>query len=332
MALEIATLSRSNSAVDAAASRLVAKLDFIGEAGEWASLIASAPFPQLPQSFAFGAGKAAKGWTVQRVAITIDGHFVAIATVLELRRVGIRLVSRINRGPLLLEPAPSDERVVAVYAALRQHWGRLGRGLLLIAPALQHGEHSAALLRHAGFRLRQDNIGWRSGLIDLANDEAAIWASFSSTFRNRVRKAEKSGAALEIAADAEAFEWMLARHAENMRDKNFTAADATLLRALRAAAPGDVTVFRMLSEGVPVAGMSVVRFGSRAEYHIGWFGPAGRKLNAGNFLMWHVIREMRRRGALTFDVGGLRTGDGYTRFKRTMNPAEYRLAGEWMSF
>ena len=85
------------------------------------------------------------------------------------------------------------------------------------------------------------------------------------------------------------------------------------------------------TQGQPVAGMSVVRFGRRAEYHIGWFGPEGRKLNAGNFLMWEVIKEMKRRGVTDFDVGGMRPGDGYTRFKRTMRPVEFRLAGEWVS-
>jgi hypothetical protein len=45
-----------------------------------------------------------------------------------------------------------------------------------------------------------------------------------------------------------------------------------------------------------------------------------------------VIRELQQRGVKHFDVGGLRPGDGYTQFKRTMRPDEFRLAGEWMSF
>ena len=40
---------------------------------------------------------------------------------------------------------------------------------------------------------------------------------------------------------------------------------------------------------------------------------------------------MKGRGAKSFDVGGLRLGDGYTQFKRTMKPVEYELAGEWIS-
>ena len=50
---------------------------------------------------------------------------------------------------------------------------------------------------------------------------------------------------------------------------------AVLLRAMRAAAPGDVLVFRLMQGDNPVAGMSVVCFGKCAEYHVGWFGPGG---------------------------------------------------------
>jgi hypothetical protein len=48
--------------------------------------------------------------------------------------------------------------------------------------------------------------------------------------------------------------------------------------------------------------------------------------------MWKVMTEMKRRGVASFDVGGLKPGDGYTRFKQTMHPVEYDLAGEWWIF
>lgn len=288
--------------------------------------MAACPVPHLPQGFAYGEGKAAKGWTVRRAVFSSGGRPVAFATVLELRRFGLRLITRINRGPLFLEADPSDETIAGVYRALRRRW----RGALLIAPALFAGERSDRLLKAAGFHIRHRH-SWRSGRIDLTPDEPAIWASFASTFRNRYRKAEAAGAQLRIAGDDETFEWMLARHAENMAEKGFNAADATLLRAMRAARPEDVLIYQLMLEQKPVAGMSVVRFGSLVEYHVGWFGPEGRSVNAGNFLMWNVMQESKRHGARAFDVGGLKAGDGYTRFKGTMNPAEYELAGEWMT-
>ncbi len=302
------------------------QIGFVTDATEWNRLVMSAPMAHLPQCFAYGEGKGANGWTVRRATFAIGGQTIAIATVLERRVLGLRVLSRVNRGPVFLEASPAPETIVAVHSALRRRW----RGPLLIAPALFAGPDSSAQLRAAGFRLRQEQ-GWLSGAIQLDRPEDEIWAGFTSAFRNRVRNAVKAGATLRVANDDTTYRWMLDRHTENKRDKGFSGANDALLLALRASAPGDVTVFQLMHGGLPVAGMSIVRFGRRAEYHIGWFGKQGRDLNAGNFLMWEIIKELRRRGVSEFDVGGLKPGDGYTRFKRTMNPAEYRLAGEWMS-
>lgn len=303
----------------------------VEDPAEWDALVAAAPEPHLPQSYAYSSGKAATGWPARRVVFEVDGRPIAFTVVLQMRLYGVKLINRVNRGPIFLTANPSDGQIVAVYKALRRHFGRLWTLPLLIAPGMHRSERSDRLLREAGYSYRTPN-GWRSGRIDLTVDENQLWASFTSTFRNRTRAAEKTGVELRIADDAETYEWMIARHLENMEAKDFSAAGPTLLRALRAASPGNVTVFQLIHDGVPLAGMSVVRFGNVAEYHIGWFGPEGRKFNAGNFLMWHLMRDLKRRGVTSFDVGGMKDGDGYARFKRTMKPVEYELVSEWMSF
>lgn len=306
-------------------------LRVVADRHRWDALTTQAPQPHLPQSFAYGVGKAATGWSAERVEFVRDGRTVAFATVLQLKRLGITLLNRVNRGPVFLDASPDDDTIVDVYRALRRHHGRFWQGSLLIAPALPRGADASRLLRQAGYMLRHER-SWTSGRIDLIRSEDEVWRGLGSTFRNRVRNSERSGATLEVATGSAAYEWMLARHRDNMAQKGFSAVDALMLRALRAAAPETVVVFRMMVGAVPVAGMSVVSFGTHCEYHIGWFGPEGRKLNAGNFLMWAVLREMKRRGLRTFDVGGLKPGDGYTQFKQTMKPVAYELCGEWMSF
>lgn len=331
MAYDLAARGTVRAAGAVAPSR-VAVIEDVTDRAEWDRLVAGAAFPLLTQSWAYGEGKRADGWAVERVRFRIDGTVVAFATVLHLGVLGIRLLARVNRGPMFLAPEPTAATIRAVYTALRNRWGRIDRGLLMIAPALPSGEASAAVLRQSGYRLRQ-RAGWTSGRIDLRRSESDIWAGFTPAFRNRCRKSEASGATIRIADDPPTFEWMVARHVENMAAKHFKAVDASFLEAMRAnSAEGDVLVFQVMHGGEPVAGMSVVRFGTRAEYHVGWVGEAGRRVNAGNALMWAIIREMKRRGAVEFDVGGLREGDGYTRFKRTMSPLEYRLAGEWIAW
>lgn len=331
MAIEITGSASAVSARGASGEAAHLSVRYVTDRHEWDALLAACRVPHLPQAFAYGQAKASSGWEPHRALLSRHGEPLALVTVLELRRFGIRLLNRVNRGPLFLIAAPTDDDVLAAYRTIRNHWGRWWTAPLLIAPALDQGEHIDQLLRQAGY-IRRTKQSWLSGRIDLSADEAAIWAGFNSTFRNRVRSAEKAGAELEITDGPAAYDWMIARHIENMKEKGFSAFTADMLRTLRASAPENVLVFRLLQGGSPVAGMSVVRFGQFAEYHVGWFGPEGRKLNAGNFLMWNIVRELKRRGVVGFDVGGMKHGDGYTRFKRTMNPVEYELAGEWMSF
>jgi GNAT acetyltransferase-like protein len=302
------------------------------DAARWDRLMALAELPQLTQTFAYGAAKAARHWNVVRVCLSIGDVPVAVCQVLEKRVLGIRVVSRINRGPIMLERRPSQGRILAVYGAIRQRWGHWYSGPLTIAPSLSLSDENVTLLRQAGYIRRTPKGGWWSGRIDLAPPIEAIKAGFASTFRNRLKKTLEGPLTLRVASDIETVDWMIARHVENMRDKGFSAVDAGFLASLRATAPQDYIVFQAMLGDKPIAGMSVIRFGAIAEYHTGWFGPEGRDANAGNFLMWSIMAEMKARGCATFDIGGLHEGHGYTQFKRGMRPLEYQLVGEWVAF
>ena len=178
MAYDVASAATEVSPAKTGDARGAITVQFVADKAEWDSLIASCPVPHLPQGFAYGEGKAAKGWTVRRALFVAGGRPVAIATVLELRRFGVRFLNRINRGPLFLEAAPSDERIVGVYAAIRRHWGRIWTAPLLIAPALNSSTNSSALLRRAGYRLRHDR-SWQSGRIDLTVGDDPLWAGLA---------------------------------------------------------------------------------------------------------------------------------------------------------
>ncbi len=275
--------------------------------------------------------KAAGRWRAEHFVVERDGTPLAIAATIAVRVAGLTLVSRMNRGPLFLDAAPSRETVREVFRAVRQRWQFLLRGALLIAPNLERTEENRELLRSVGFRQRAERT-WGSGRIDLRQSEEEIWASFDAKFRNQARKADKAGATLEVDDGDAAFEWMLERHQANMQEKGFAGSDAAFLRRLRAAAgPQNLPVFRVVHEGEPVSGGIAYRFGPVAEYYVGWVGPAGRDLAAGNHMLWSMIRDMKTRGCAAFDVGGMSGGEKYSRFKQGTNPVPYDLAGEWIA-
>jgi hypothetical protein len=296
---------------------------------DWEALFARAPFPHLPQAWMYGEGKRGD-WEVERLAIHSANGPVALAQVLVKRFVGFP-VARINRGPVFLDRDPPPEIRVAALRALRRRWRFLRRGLLLIAPALAAGDESARELRAAGF-VPRGSFAWGSALIDLSPPIDDIQRNLSSEWRTKVRKAGKNRVSLAVRTDSAAFEWMLERHAENMRTKGFIGPTPDFVRRVIDAGRGDFFLLQAIVDGAPHAATLIARFGQHAENFIGWFDDTARRTSAGNFLMWNSVVEMKRAGCRALDLGGFSVADRYGQFKRGMRGAEYRLAGEWLAF
>jgi hypothetical protein len=302
----------------------------IAERTEWDALFVRVPRPHLPQCWMYGEAKRSAGWIAERLVFTGAAGPLALAQVLVKRVFGVP-VARINRGPLFLDAHASPEMQHEVFRALRRRWRFLRRGALLIAPALPDGEESTRTLRAAGFMTR-GAFAWGSSLIDLTLPVAELHRRLASEWRTKLRKAEKNGVQLDVRTDRAAFDWMIERHADNMRAKDFAGPSAEFVRALVDAGPRDFVLLRALVDGEPHAATLIARFGQHAENFIGWFDDTARRAAAGNFLMWSSVVEMQRAGARALDLGGFTVADRYGQFKRGMRGAEYRLPGEWLAF
>lgn len=302
----------------------------LADAQVWQRLYDALPYPHLPQGHSYGEGKSSSGlWHPVRLVFERGAREVAICQALEVRVGGLRIATRINRGPVFFDVEPSWADREEVMRAVRQHW-RLGRGApLLIAPALSDCWENRLLMSSLGFRARRHE-GWCSALIDLHQSEDAIRRRFTSVWRNRLKAALASGLTLSTENDAQALEWLLDRHEENMRAKGFSGPRRALLRALHANSSDDYRVLRAFADGQAVGGLILARFGCAAEYYVGWFGEEGRKRNCGNFLYWNALCEARKAGHRWFDLGGYYSNDKFGRFKQNMRGTEYRLCGEWI--
>lgn len=299
-------------------------------AAEWKALFDTVDRPHMVQSWAYGEAKAASGeWEVRRLVFERDSEPVAICQVLDKKIAGIRVASRINRGPLFLGSTAPD--VAAVYCLLRSGWRFFIGGVLLVAPALSDNEANRRALREAGFRDRKGK-GWCSAWLDLGVDPAQLRKNLASNWRGHLSRAERGGLVLRVSSAPADVNWILGRHGDSMKEKNFSGPSVELLKSLYEAAPEDFVVFQACLADQPVGGLIAFRFGHTAEYYIGWYGPEGRKANAGNFLVWNAVVEMQRRGCRYYDLGGYSSDDKYGHFKQQMNGTEYQLIHEWMAF
>jgi lipid II:glycine glycyltransferase (peptidoglycan interpeptide bridge formation enzyme) len=295
----------------------------------WNRLSGGAAAPHFPQAWVYGEGKRAQGWAIERLAFECGDESIAICQVLVRRLLGMPVVARINRGPIFLSQSPSSEMQWAVFRALRQRWRFGRRGLLLIAPALPSSETSTALLRESGFFQRRAG-GWGSSLIELSPSLESIRAALSSKWRNHLNASLKAGLEVRVRQDSPGWEWMLERHATNMKSKGFVGPEVGFVRHMIAAGPEDFRVFQALIGAEPVCGILVARFGDHAETFLSWTSDAGRRSNAHHRLLWEVISEMKSAGCRALDLGGYTTSEKYGAYKRGMKGKEYRLAGEWL--
>ena len=304
----------------------------ISDANEWQELFGAIDRPQLMQSYAYGEAKRlAEGWAIVRCVFERGSTPLALCQALEKRFAGLRLAARINRGPLFFEAAPEAEVKENVFRLLRKQWSWPRGGPLLIAPALNMSEENREILLRAGFVDRRRDA-YRSARLDLHATPEELKQGLASTWRNRLKLAERSGLALNVSNSPASISWMLDRHVENMRAKNFRRPARKLVAALYQARPQDLLVLRAEANGLPLAGMLLAKYGRHSEYYIGWFGEQGRKVNCGNFLYWNAILESKKAGCAWFDVGGYEANEKYGHFKLGMHGAEYRHIGEWLSY
>jgi lipid II:glycine glycyltransferase (peptidoglycan interpeptide bridge formation enzyme) len=298
---------------------------------QWGKHFSQVPMPFLEQSAAYGEMKRKdRKLRITRYAFDIDGSTVAICQVLTKYCCGIRIASRIERGPLFLDTFPSWEVRRSVLHAIRRRWKTFGAGPMEIQPALDNSAENCALLADLGFLDMKTQPYW-STAVDLQPEVDTIRSRLAPKWRNQLKKAEQGGLAFRSSRKLDDLEWMLDRHTENMLSKGFQHPSRAMLKLHYFEDPANFHIMQAICERQPIAGIVVVKFGQKAEYYVGWFGTLGRKFNSGNFLLWNAALEMKKAGCVLLDLRGLNPDHKYTDFKLGMRGAEYRLLGKWLS-
>ncbi|MFT7060342.1 MAG: hypothetical protein ACJASV_002859 [Pseudorhodobacter sp.] len=239
----------------------------------WDNLLGQAGRAPLQQCWDYGVAMEALGARAHRVAIIDAGRVVAVAQLLQCRRLRLIL-----RGPIwLCELDPAQQRRV-----LRQ-LARFAGPVIATLEGCVSGFGLVPLITpryHALWSLRPDEADLRAGL-------AGKW-------RNRLKKAE----GLTITQSAGQSQIMAAEVGQR-QVRGYKA----LPPAFLAHWPGEKRVLQWHSQGALQAGMVFLIHGAWASYHLSWASDIGRAAFAHGPMLWQAAMLLKRRGVTCLDLG-----------------------------
>jgi CelD/BcsL family acetyltransferase involved in cellulose biosynthesis len=237
-------------------------------------------------------------------AVVDDGRRVGSFTGLMIRRMGVRILGSPFPGwateSMGFDLDEGVSRRAAAAALVRFAFGPM---------KAMHLELKDRRLEAA----EADGLGFETDPkltyeVDLARDEDAIFGGMSSACRRAIRKADKSGVTVEEATgEAFADEYFAQLQDVFAKQALVPTYGVERVRALiRHIEPtGRLLMLRARSpEGQSIATAIFPAFNGTAYFWGGASWRSGQILRPNEALFWHAMRELRRRGVTTLDLGG----------------------------
>ena len=286
-------------------------------------------FDKIPRSNIFQdwhIGQAiamAEGFQLRRAHILRAEKPIGLLQVFKKRHwFGAKSI-RLIRGPLFHAP-PATQEMIDCLAQVKQRFPLLRGHWTTLLPELPDTEATQKVLSGAG--LNRILTGYQTCWLDLRLPLDQLRNNLHPKWRNQLSKAEKSDLVVIESNDES---WLLEQHADHRERSGFTALAAAAYPQIPAAQKQCLTA---LQDGIPIAGLLLLRHGWSATYQIGWSSEAGKRWNATNLLLWKAIECLSAQGMSGLDLGGIDPikTPGLARFKTRMNGETITLAGTYL--
>lgn len=295
---------------------------------EWDQLVdATGGHPM--QLWGWGELKAAHRWRTDRVVVRDGSQVVGTAQVL-LRRLPPPLTSLayLPRGPQC-EPGREGEVLQAVGEYVRRTHHSV---VLSVEPDWESGADQPdwpVSLQHNGFRQSQNTVLIaRTLILDLHVPAEELMAAMTSTTRQNIRKAAKSGLDMRrVDTDAE-LEMVLAVYRETAERAGFALHEPAYYRDVFDLLGPHSWLVAAFDGPDPVAFVWLAVSRRTAFELYGGVNQAGQKKRINYGLKWHAITLCQQAGVERYDMNGL-LNDGISEFKKQFAKHENRLVGAW---
>ncbi len=302
----------------------------------WEQLLARVENSSFQQAWAYGAIFAQRSIHISRFVIYEGSEPVGMGQIVTRRFFGLIKIALLLRGPVWLREVTTAQKK-QVLNKIRQRYPLKWLNFFAFSPEEDTGRENYDRENYEKMGFRKIITGYSTVLVNLGQSEDQLWRDLYGKNRTSIRKAEKAGFDVQFGDHRHAqIDWLLSHESKQQKDKKYQGLPVGLVQRYGHASLRDrgvLTAFAIKEgEEMPIAGALFLCHGNCATYHIGWNGKEGRKCNALNLLLWHVILKLKQRGIVTLDLGGVNTEEGadIARFKFGFGGRIVHLPGTFM--
>jgi lipid II:glycine glycyltransferase (peptidoglycan interpeptide bridge formation enzyme) len=299
----------------------------------WDAFVEGNPRASYLQLSGWARSKAANGWRSWAIEAEAPGGKVG-ARILLRRPAGVPWTfAYAPRGPLAASWEAAS--LAALTERVRTTAARLGRiSHVRVDPEVELDGPDDA---DGSTRRTLAALGWRAApeiqpsvtrVIDLAADEAALWAELRGKWRQYVNRARSGGVTVveRGAADIGTFHAIMAETSARTGTPIRTEGSYRAIWDAFGPAGRARLLFALGPDATPQAALFLLRAGNRVVEPYGGMTKAGAGSRANYLLKWEAIRSSREAGGTSYDMWGL-VHPGIRQFKEGFGGREIQLIG-----
>jgi hypothetical protein len=309
----------------------------IDDKPRWNAIVDAAPDSFFTQLWEWGEVRRPLGWAPVRVvwpreSSTAD-DLPSLALQANVRRIPLApfAIAHVPGGPI----GELDEATLASLGPRLRAWGRTRRIATVVAhPPVDETSPLGRTLAQRPWSGSVELGERRVHVLDL-EDGVDPWTAVRKKHREWVRKAERAGVEVswtdQATPDAQAsaamdqfervYGELIDRLALVTHGAGFTRAVFDTFRA-----GGRAQLATATRDGVPVAAMLHVTWGSTMLWYAGGQAEAGNSVGAGKFLLWRSIQRAQELGFRRYHMWGTAT-DSLAHYKEGFGAREVRYVG-----
>lgn len=295
--------------------------------GEWRGFLQRTHKTPWTQTFQYASAVSKVAHQSTRFA-TLDcrGEVIGLVAIQELKLGPIHQVN-ITRGPLWFQGHETPENLKKFSQAFQQAFPkRLFRRIRWMPEWSLSDSESLDFIESVGFK--KTSQSFETLWVDLKPPLEQLRKNLHRKWRGHLNQAERSP--LEVSADTKGthLDYFLQAYDLFKAQKKFVAPDGRFFKhEIESALPfKDALILWARINGLPVAGIVVMKHGTSASYRVSWTTPEGRRYSAHHLLLWRALEILKKQNIEFFDLGGILPddNDGLNIFKLGMNGTRFK--------